>query len=296
MSTLPVVLHLLRELASRRDAFRVPEPDLIMEDADQVASFHAAGREDGVMAPVYLFHATHVSQVIRPGDTVVDLGCGPANQLGLVARLNPDAQFIGVDLSDQMLTMAESNLRTRGIDNVTLRHGDITNLDAFKDASVDAIMSTVVLHHLPDEASLFTCFKEIQRVLKPDGGLYLVDFGHLKTEATIRYMAYQYKDRQPDLFTIDYLNSLRAAFDLATWREGWSRHLQGFSGLYSTFLAPYMIAAKSPSCRDLPVEAKRQLNRAFHEMPPYHQADFRDLTRVFRLGGLRTPNLWGRAP
>lgn len=52
MPSLPVIQQLLRDAISRKGAFRTPEPDLIMEDAAQVASFHEAGREDGVMAPV----------------------------------------------------------------------------------------------------------------------------------------------------------------------------------------------------------------------------------------------------
>lgn len=289
MPSLTVIQQLLREAISRKEAHRVPEPDLIMEDAAQVASFHEAGRPEGVMAPVYLFHAAQVCEVVKPGDTVLDLGCGPANQLGLVARLNPDVNFIGLDLSDEMLAMAARNLQARGITNVTLQRGDITDLRQFQPASLDAVMSTVVLHHLPDEAALFRCFAAVKRVLKPGGGLYLVDFGHLKTEVAIRYFAYQYEDRQPEIFTVDYLNSLRAAFEMTTWREGWSRYLKDFGGLHATFLAPYMVVAKSPARRTLSPELLQRLKSAHEDMPVYHRADFKDLKTFFRLGGLATP-------
>lgn len=289
MPSLPVIKQLLLDAISRKDAFRTPEPDLVMEDTAQVASFHEAGRENGVMAPVYLFHAAQVCEIVKPGDTVVDLGCGPANQLGLVARLNPDVNFIGLDLSEEMLAMAERNLRQWGITNVTLQHGDITDLNMLGPASVDAVMSTVVLHHLPDEAALFRCFAEVQRVLKPGGGLYLVDFGHLKTESAIRYFAYQYEDRQPEIFTVDYLNSLRAAFEMATWREGWSRYLKNSGGLYSTFLVPYMVVAKSPTRRSLSADMLKRLREGYQNMPAYHHTDFKDLVSFFRLGGLRSP-------
>lgn len=291
MPSLPVIKQLLRETFAPKSAFRVPEPDLIMEDAAQVASFHEAGREDGVMAPVYLFHAMHVSEVVRPGDTVLDLGCGPANQLGLVARLNPGVDFVGVDLSDEMLAMAARNLAQRGIANVTTRRGDITDLAMFADASVDAVMSTVVLHHLPDESALLRCFAEIRRVLKPGGGLYLVDFGHLKTEAAIRYFAYQYEDRQPALFTVDYLNSLRAAFELSTWREGWRQYLREFGTLRSTFGVPYMVTVKSAPRVALTDETRARLRAVRDAMPAYHRTDFKDLVTFFRLGGLRSPDL-----
>lgn len=289
MPSLPVLRELLRETFALGSAPRVPEPELIMTDAAQVAAFHEAGREGGVMAPVYLFHATHISEVIRAGEAVLDLGCGPANQLGLVARLNPEVRFIGLDLSEGMLDMAGRNLAERGIHNVSLRRGDITRLDQFADASLDAVMSTVVLHHLPDESALFRCLAEVRRVLKPGGGLYLVDFGHFRTEATIRYFAHQYADRQPETFTTDYLNSLRAAFTLQSWREGFERSLKPLGTLHSTFGMPFMVAAKSPVRRHLPPELRERLSAEYERMPSWHRRDFRDLRTFFRLGGLRTP-------
>jgi hypothetical protein len=65
-----------------------------MEDQDQVSTFHLAGGERGNMALVYLYNAAQIcdSDARRAG---VGFGCGPGNQLGLVARLkNPDVRII----------------------------------------------------------------------------------------------------------------------------------------------------------------------------------------------------------
>lgn len=291
MPSLPVIKQVLQELLSGKNAYRVPEPTLVMDDPAQVASFHEAGLENGVMAPVYLFHAAQVCEVVRPGDTVVDLGCGPANQLGIIAALNPDVHFIGVDLSREMLDLAERNLNARGIRNVELREGDITALTDFPDHSVDAVFSTVVLHHLPDEPALFRCFSEVARVLKSDAGLYLVDFGHLKTVSAINYFAYQYADRQPELFTVDYLNSLHAAFELETWRSGHRSHLATIGRIHATFPVPFMVAIKSPSRRVLPGALLTELRQRRGSLPPHHQTDLKDLITFFRLGGLASPSL-----
>ena len=103
----PAVLRaLLRELTTFRRAPRIPEPDLVMDDAAKVAAYTQAGREDGVMAPVYLFNTRHACDVIRPGDVVLDLACGPATQLAQIARYNPESTFIGIDLSEPMLERA----------------------------------------------------------------------------------------------------------------------------------------------------------------------------------------------
>ena len=68
MPSLPVLKTLLRELTTREQSARINEPDLVMDDPDKVAAYTRAGREDGVMAPVYLFHCAQICAVIRPGD------------------------------------------------------------------------------------------------------------------------------------------------------------------------------------------------------------------------------------
>src|SRR5256885_4073148 len=106
MPSLAVLQVLLREVLTRERAPRIPEPDLVMDDPAKVAAYIEAGHADGVMAPVYLFHCAQACEVIRAGDLVVDLACGPANQLAMIAALNPKAQFVGVDLSEPMLAQA----------------------------------------------------------------------------------------------------------------------------------------------------------------------------------------------
>lgn len=286
-----VIKAFWRELLIKRSARRETEPDLVMDDPEKVAAYTRAGREDGVMAPVYLFHCAQICEVIKPGDTVLDLGCGPATQLAMVARLNPQTQFIGMDLSNEMLSKARTYVEEQGLTNIEFRQGDITRLSGLPDASIDAVMSTVVLHHLPDLAALESTFAEIKRVLKPGGGLYLVDFGHLKSEKSIHDFAYQYADRQAELFTLDYLYSLRAAF----WPEDFFRlyqtYLASYGSFYKTFVMPYMMVVKSPARRQIDPALHHQLHALKQAMPSYHQTDLKDLMVFFRFGGLRSPYL-----
>ena len=292
MPSLPVLKTLARELVSRERSPRRTEPDLVMDDPEKVAAYTRAGREDGVMAPVYLFHCAQVCEVIRPGDTVVDLGCGPATQLAMVARLNPDVRFVGVDLSEEMLERARAYGAEQGLGNVAFQQADVTDLGFLGDASVDAVFSTVALHHLPDVDHLERTFAEVARVLRPGGGLYLVDFGHLKSETSIEYFAYQYSDRQPELFTLDYLYSLRAAFPLADFQRLTDRHLAGRARVYSTFLMPFMVVVKSPPrAGEVPQGVRAGLAALRAALPSYHRTDLQDLRTFFRLGGLASPLL-----
>jgi SAM-dependent methyltransferase len=99
-----------------------------MADAGQVSAFMDSGRRDGVLHYIYLFHALMSLPQIRPGDVVLDLACGPANQLLQIARLHPDCRFVGLDASPAMLQLAADNLRAAGVHNVSLQQGDMTVL------------------------------------------------------------------------------------------------------------------------------------------------------------------------
>jgi len=292
MPTLSLLRTFCRELLTTERSARLNEPDLVMDDPGKVAAYTRAGREDGVMAPVYLFHCAQICEIIRPGDTVIDLGCGPATQLAMVARLNPRCRFIGIDLSPDMLVRARDHISEQGLTNVSFIEGSITELTSLADHSVDAVMSTVALHHLPDVAALERVFAEVRRVLKPGGGGYLLDFGHLKAEKSIHSFAYQYAERQAELFTLDYLYSLRAAFSREDFTRLTRKYFDASVRVYSTFLMPYMVAVKSQPRRgtdDQELISKLRVLR--DNLPAYHKRDLWDLRTFFRLGGLPSPLL-----
>lgn len=282
----------LSELFSSQRSPRKTEPDLVMDDPDSVAAYVKAGREGGVMAPVYLYHCANICEVIRPGDTVVDLACGPANQLAMVARLNPDIQFIGVDLSEPMLERARALVAEMGLTNVRFQHGDITNLSFFESGSIDAVISTMALHHLPTVEMLGQTYAEVARVLKQGGGVYMVDFGHLKRPKSIDYFANQYVDKQPPLFTIDYYNSLWAAFYPDDFRQA-VKPLAGRAQLHATVLLPFMMALKSPRRRDATPALADKIAQLQAALPRHHWGDFWDLRLHFWLKGMSSRLLRG---
>lgn len=284
----PAVLRvLLRELTTRERAARVPEPCAIMDEPENVEAYLRAGTIERVLAPIYLYSAAQVCDVIRPGDLVLDLGCGPATQLGVVARLNPDVRFVGVDASEPMLKAGRAHLLVEGVSNVELRQNDITDLGSFDDHSVDAVMSTLALHHLPDRDALHATCRAVSRVLKVGGGIYLNDLGRFKSLRSMHYFAHQYADRQSSLFTLDYWDSLNAAFSLEDYKSATSL-LKSVGKLYNTFLLPYMVAFKSPQRRPPSESLRAALKQLRTELAAHQQTDFNDLATVFRLGGLRS--------
>jgi ubiquinone/menaquinone biosynthesis C-methylase UbiE len=99
---------------------------------------------------------------VRPGQTVVDVGCGPGTDLGRLAEAaGPGGRVIGVDRDPEML--AEASRRSDAL----LREGDIHALP-LPDASVDRVRVDRLLQHVDDPAAAIA---EVRRVLRP-GGLF----------------------------------------------------------------------------------------------------------------------------
>lgn len=286
----PVMLaHLFLERLSSKPALpRVPETELVMDDLAQNESFELAGREDGILAFIYLYQALQIAPLIRPGDRVLDLGCGPANQLAQIARLNPQAHFTGLDASAEMLARAQATIRRCGVANVEPAAGDMTTLAGFADASVDCVISTMSLHHLPDTAALGKAMRAMRRVLKPDGGLYLVDFGRLKRTATQRFFAEDRSDVQPEKFTCDYFNSLRAAFSVDELSRA-AQVLGGGVSRYTTALAPFMVIFRSAARREPDAQTRQLACELYRRLSERQRKDFRLYARWLRAGGLDLP-------
>jgi arsenite methyltransferase len=281
----PVMLvHLMLERLSRRELPRVAEAAPLMDAPEQVIAFLESGRDDGILAFLYFFHAMQVTPLIRPGDTVVDLACGPANQLAQIARLNPQAQFIGIDASVNMLDQAKATLARCAVGNVRLQHGDMTRLVDVEDASIDCALSTMSLHHLPNGQALERTMLEIRRILRPGGGVYLADFGRLRRTATQRYFAHDRADCQSAQFTRDYFDSLRAAFSVDELTRA-AAELNLAVERHYTALAPFMVILKSAARRELDAGSRRLAQQMYRQMTAGQQKDFRILARWFRVGG-----------
>jgi ubiquinone/menaquinone biosynthesis C-methylase UbiE len=103
---------------------------------------------------------------VEPGQTAVDLGCGPGTDLGRLAdAVGVEGSVIGVDREPRMLEEARRRLADRS--NVDLYVGDIHDLP-LRDDSVDRVRADRVLQHLLDPAKAIA---EVRRVLRP-GGLF----------------------------------------------------------------------------------------------------------------------------
>lgn len=286
MSVAAMIGHLLLERLSRRILPRVPETDAVMAAPAQVDAFMASGRGAGMLAHLYFFNAVMSVPVIRAGDVVLDLACGPANQLAQIARLHPRSQFIGIDASPAMLALARATLAD--IPNAQVQPGDITQLSSLESASIDCVLCTMSLHHLPDSAALEHAMREIRRVLKPEGGVYLADFGRLKRTATQRYFAHDRADEQSPQFTEDFLLSLRAAFSIDELRAA-TAALAAPLSRHATALAPFLMIFRSAARGAIDDGLVARVEESYRRLSDLQRRDVDNLVRWFRLGGLALP-------
>jgi ubiquinone/menaquinone biosynthesis C-methylase UbiE len=110
---------------------------------------------------------------VEPGSTVLDHACGGGMDLLLAARrVGPAGRAIGVDMTPAMVEAATEATRQARLDGVVDVHQGFYEALPVPDASVDLVISNGVLNLAPDKGAVL---REIHRVLKPGGGLYLAD-------------------------------------------------------------------------------------------------------------------------
>ena len=111
---------------------------------------------------------------IRPGDRVLEVGCGTGNLALLVKRELPNAEVRGIDPDPLALARAARRARRRGLD-VRFDRG-FAEAMPYEDEAFDHVLSAFMLHHL-DEPVQARMLEEARRVLRPGGTLTVVDFG-----------------------------------------------------------------------------------------------------------------------
>ena len=124
-----------------------------------------------VLASLGCGNPTAVAE-LREGERVLDLGSGGGIDVLLSAkRVGPTGRAFGVDMTDEMLVLAQRNAAEAGATNVEFLKGTIESLPLPAD-SIDVVISNCVVNLAADKPAVFA---EIARVLRPRGRIGITD-------------------------------------------------------------------------------------------------------------------------
>lgn len=125
---------------------------------------------------VSAFYGKHFRKIakridLKPDEKLLDVGCGDGNLLKILHKKYPNNKLIGLDIDPKILKIARKKLSK----NIELIESSAASLPP-SDHSINVVTSTFMIHHLrtTDKEKML---KEIFRILKPNGRLYLLDFG-----------------------------------------------------------------------------------------------------------------------
>lgn len=203
---------------------RIPEPEELMDDAEQARAYAEADFSEANTLFVELLEA------MAPGPLsgrLVDLGCGPGDIPLSLLGSHPGLTAVAVDGAPSMLALAEQRLAADP--SLAARMRTLCCLlpcDTIEHSGYDFILSNSLLHHLADPMTLW---RTVKACAKPGAAVLVMDLARPDGPDAALSLVERYAEGAPDVLRRDFLNSLHAAYRVSEIREQLQR--AGLSGL-----------------------------------------------------------------
>ena len=172
------------------------------------------GQQAAMDAPLILeLVARSAARHVRPGGTLLDLGCGAGNfTLRVLSQVSP-LDCVLVDLSRPMLERAEQRLRSAASGSVKTVQSDLRAL-TFQPGSYDLILAGQVLHHLREDAEWERMFGRFHEWLRPGGVLFVADFIAFDDPAIQELMTERYGEYLLNLGGAEFRDNVLACCEI----------------------------------------------------------------------------------
>jgi SAM-dependent methyltransferase len=144
-----------------------------VEDFDELSPVYTAAIAP-FSRPVFEETVRAMTPYLSPRARILDTSCGPGLELCQLARLVPEGEVVGADLSAGMVTRAAETAAQQGLGNVAFFQADVGNLPRRFQGQFDLIFCSLSFHHYPEPLQ---ALKQMHRVLRPEGKVFIVDAG-----------------------------------------------------------------------------------------------------------------------
>ena len=194
---------------------RTLEPE-VMDTPDEARDYDAMDHADVNRVFVRDFLELAGSERLGADPHALDVGTGTAQIPLELCRQDASWRVTAVDLSREMLKLAERHVAAAGLRNrVQVVFADARRLP-FRDGGFGAVMSNSIVHHIPEPGPVLT---EMRRLLRPGGVLFVRDLLRPADEDTVERLVAQYAGGENEHARAMFRASLHAALTLDEVRQ-----------------------------------------------------------------------------
>ena len=186
---------------------RIPEPEELMDEADQALAYAEADFSASNELFIQLFEQLHPAEFTGQA---LDLGCGPADIPIRFARRYPQAGIDALDGAQAMLDLAEKAIEADGLAQRICLHCQYLPATRL-DKTYDAVLSNSLLHHLNDPQDLWSTILDNAG---PGATVLVMDLLRPESPGQVDALVAQYASDAPEVLRRDFEASLYAAYTL----------------------------------------------------------------------------------